>query len=137
MRFDLHITPMFNTALVEGVIQVHNPDIWRPERALEDAVQGYVRAIESPWEVSGVFNLASANLTIGQAAEQVMFGIKKHLKRSIHIDLHHRSDVRNYRVSWSKIERVLGYEARHSVTSIVASLCKHYSEHVNFENDLY
>lgn len=137
MRFDLLINTMFKTAVVEGVIHVNNPDIWRPVLAIEDAVQGYVRAIESPWEVSGVFNLASANLTIGQAAEQVMFGIKKHLKRNIHIDLHHRSDVRNYRVNWSKIERVLGYEARHSVTSIVASLCKHYREHVNFENDLY
>ena len=137
MRFDLLINTMFKTALVEGVIHVNNPDIWRPVLAIEDAVQAYVKAIEAPWPVSGVFNLASANLTVGSAAEQVMFGLKKHLNRNIHLDLHHRHDVRNYRVDWSKIERVLGYEARHSVDSIVASLCQHYSGNVNFENDLY
>jgi nucleoside-diphosphate-sugar epimerase len=137
MRFDLLLNTMFKTALLEGVIHVNNSDIWRPVLAIEDAVQGYVRAIEAPLAVSGTYNIASLNLTIGQAAEQVMFGIKKSLNRNIHLDLHHRDDVRNYRVSWARAERDLGYAAEHSVTTIIASLCKSYGGHANFENDAY
>jgi nucleoside-diphosphate-sugar epimerase len=137
MRFDLLINTMFKTALVEGVVHVNNPDIWRPVLAIEDAVQGYVRAIEAPLATSGTYNLASVNLTVGQAAEQVMFGMRKHLNRNIRLDLHHREDLRNYRVDWSKIEQELGYEARYSVATIIAGLCEHYGSHVNLENDLY
>lgn len=137
MRFDLFVNTMFKTALVEGVVHVNNPNIWRPVLAIEDAVQGYVRAIEAPLAISGTYNLASVNLTVGQAAEQVIFGMKRHLARNIRLDLHHREDLRNYRVDWSKIGRELGYEARHSLGTIIASLCEQYGSHTNFENDLY
>src|SRR5687767_5555694 len=93
-RFDLLLNTMFKTAMVEGVIRVNNAKIWRPVLAIEDAVDAYVRAIEAPPHISGTFNLASANVTVGQAAEQVMFGIRKHLNRSVRLELHQREDVR-------------------------------------------
>jgi nucleoside-diphosphate-sugar epimerase len=137
MRFDLLLNTMFKTAMVEGVIRVSNPKIWRPVLAIEDAVDAYVKAIEAPLEISGTFNVASTNVTVGQAAEQVMFGLRAHLDRSIRLELHHRDDVRNYRVDWSLIEGTLNYCARHNVATIVASLCKHYGGQSNFENDAY
>jgi nucleoside-diphosphate-sugar epimerase len=137
MRFDLLLNTMFKTAMVEGVIRVNNPKIWRPVLAIEDAVDAYVKAVEAPFEISGTFNIASTNVTVGQAAEQVMFGLRTHLDRNIRLELHQRDDVRNYRVDWSLIESTLDYSARHNVATIVASLCRHYGGQSNFENDAY
>ena len=137
MRFDLLLNTMFKTAMLEGVIRVNNPKIWRPVLAIEDAVEAYVKAIEAPPQVSGTFNLASVNVTVGQAAEQVMFGMRKHLDRNIRLELHQREDVRNYRVDWALIEQTLGYRPRHGVASIVADLCEHYGDHSNLDNDDY
>jgi nucleoside-diphosphate-sugar epimerase len=137
MRFDLLLNTMFKTAMVEGLIRVNNPKIWRPVLAMEDAVDAYVKAIEAPFNISGTFNVASTNVTVGQAAEQVMFGLRKHLDRNIRLELHQREDVRNYRVDWSLIENTLNYNPHHNVATIVASLCRHYGGQSNFENDAY
>src|ERR1700758_4267449 len=71
MRFDLIINTMFKHAVRERVITVNNPSIWRPILSIEDAATAYVRAVEASYKISGIFNIASGNFTVGEVADQV------------------------------------------------------------------
>ncbi|HUM48253.1 MAG TPA: SDR family oxidoreductase, partial [Chitinophagales bacterium] len=71
MRLDLIVNTMFKTAVSTGEIIINNPSIWRPILALQDATSAYIRAIESATEISGIFNIASGNYTVGEVADFV------------------------------------------------------------------
>ena len=69
MRFDLIINTMFKTAMKSHTITVNNPSIWRPILSIEDAATAYVRAVEASYGISGIFNIASGNYTVGEIGE--------------------------------------------------------------------
>ena len=71
MRFDLIINTMFKNAMRDHVITVNNPSIWRPILSIEDAATAYIRAVEANHEISGIFNIASGNYTVGEVADLV------------------------------------------------------------------
>ena len=77
MRLDLIINTMFACAMRDGQITVHNPSIWRPIISIEDAASAYMRAIEANERMSGIFNVASGNYTVGEAADQVKTEIEE------------------------------------------------------------
>src|ERR1700723_1671836 len=47
MRLDLIVNTMFKSAMRDRAITINNPTIWRPILAIEDAISGYIRAIEA------------------------------------------------------------------------------------------
>ena len=65
MRFDLIINTMFKCAMKDGVIRVNNPATWRPILSIDDAAMAYIRAVEANQSLSGIFNIASGNHTVG------------------------------------------------------------------------
>src|SRR5206468_7021165 len=71
MRLDLIVNTMFKTAMRDGTITVNNPSIWRPILSIDDAAIAYIRAIESNYSLSGVFNIASGNYTVGEVGDLV------------------------------------------------------------------
>jgi len=71
MRLDLIVNTMFKTAISQNIINVNNPSIWRPILSIYDAVDAYIRAIESNEKISGIFNIASGNFTVGEIADIV------------------------------------------------------------------
>jgi nucleoside-diphosphate-sugar epimerase len=71
MRLDLLINTMFKSAMRDRVITVNNPSIWRPILDIDDACTAYIRAIEANRNISGVFNVASGNHTVGEVADLV------------------------------------------------------------------
>ena len=77
MRLDLIVNTMFMNAVNGNIITVNNPAIWRPILAIQDAISGYVRAVEADEDLSGIFNIASGNYTVGEVADYVKSGVKK------------------------------------------------------------
>src|SRR6202046_5328879 len=71
MRFALIINTMFKNAVREHAITVNNPSIWRPILSIEDAATAYIRAIEANYKISGIFNVASGNYTVGEIGDLV------------------------------------------------------------------
>jgi len=76
MRLDLIVNTMFKTALKERTITVNNPSIWRPILSIEDATTAYIRAIEANYKISGIFNVASGNYTVGEVGDLVRGRLK-------------------------------------------------------------
>jgi nucleoside-diphosphate-sugar epimerase len=137
MRFDLVVNTMFKFALTEGVITVNNPAIWRPILAIKDASTAYIRAIESNEDISGIFNVASGNYTVGEIGDLVKSGVKKYLNLDIRLNIKHIQDYRNYKVSIEKARKVLSFHPQNDVESIVEDLVENRDKFQDFGNPNY
>lgn len=137
MRLDLVVNTMFKTAVTENVIRVNNPAIWRPILAIQDAVSAYIRAIESSPSISGVFNIASGNYTLGEVADQVHDGVKEFLGIDPRREIRHMHDLRNYKVSIEKAANVISYKPRFNVVGIIEELVAHKHRFNDFDNPHY
>lgn len=137
MRLDLVVNTMFKFALTEGVITVNNPAIWRPILAIQDAATAYIRAIESNEDISGIFNVASGNYTVGEIGDLVKSGVKKYLNLDIKLIIKHIQDYRNYKVSIEKAKKVLSFHPKHDVETIIEELVGNREKFQDFANPNY
>jgi nucleoside-diphosphate-sugar epimerase len=137
MRLDLIVNTMFKSAMVDGEIYVSNPSIWRPILSLVDCVNGYIRAVEANPEISGVFNLASGNYTVGEVGDLVREGVERRFDRGIRLRIGELKDFRNYKVTAEKATNVLSFKPQHDVSSIVEELADHWEEFKDVDNPSY
>lgn len=137
MRLDLVVNTMFKTAVTENVIRVNNPSIWRPILAIQDAVSAYIRAIECSPSISGVFNIASGNFTLGELADQVYEGVKEFLGIDPRREIRYMHDLRNYKVSIEKAANVISYKPRFTVVDIIEELVANKHRFSDFDNPRY
>lgn len=115
-RFDLVINVMTAKAKLEGEIQVHGGDQWRPFVHVDDAAKAVHLCLESPMEsvANQVFNVGSdeQNHTISQIAEMISERVLNTIIKTEAGNI----DPRNYRVSFKKIRRRLGYQPGWSIS---------------------
>jgi nucleoside-diphosphate-sugar epimerase len=137
MRLDLVVNTMFKTALTEGVIRVNNPSIWRPILAMQDAVAAYIRAVECADGISGIFNIASGNYTLGELGDFVRDGVREYLGLDARLQIEHQRDIRNYKVNIDRAQRTLSFKPRASVLDIVKDLADHRHAFADFDNPAY
>ncbi|MCP5052976.1 MAG: SDR family oxidoreductase, partial [bacterium] len=137
MRFDLVVNTMFKFALTEGTITVNNPAIWRPILSIKDAATAYIRAIEANEAISGTFNVASGNYTVGEIGDLVKSGVKKYLDKDVKLNIKHIQDYRNYKVSIDKAKKVLSFHPQHNVETIIQDLVQNLDKFKDLANPNY
>jgi nucleoside-diphosphate-sugar epimerase len=137
MRLDLIINTMFKNGVRNREITVNNPSIWRPILSVEDASSAYIRAIEASERISGIFNVASGNYTVGEVGDLVKTAIEEHLGFPVRLTIHHKKDFRNYKVSIQKAENVLSFHPNHSVKCIVKNLIDNMNRFTDWDNPQY
>jgi nucleoside-diphosphate-sugar epimerase len=137
MRLDLIINTMFKTAIRDHIITVNNPSIWRPILSIDDASTAYIRAIESNDKISGIFNIASGNHTVGEVADLIRGAIYEALNVRVTLDIKHIHDFRNYKVSTDKAANVLSFHPTGSVKSIIDNLIKNMDKFKDWDNPAY
>jgi nucleoside-diphosphate-sugar epimerase len=110
-RFDLVANLFSAQAVTEKKIRVFNGNQWRPFVHTRDIARACVLALEAPLSKVGgqIFNVGdeSQNFTLtqlGQIVAQAFPGL-------IVEEVQNGDDPRNYRVSFEKIRRVLGFRA--------------------------
>lgn len=137
MRFDLIINTMFKSAVRERSITVNNPSIWRPILSIEDAATAYIRAVEANSKLSGIFNIASGNYTVGEVADLVKAAVEERLNLRVNLNIKHIQDFRNYKVSIAKASNVLSFHPAEDVRSIVGSLVDNMDKFQDWDNPMY
>lgn len=137
MRFDLIVNTMFRTAIKEKVITINNPSIWRPVLAMDDAISAYIRVIEAHESISGIFNIASGNYTVGEVGDLVKAEVEQQYGGKINMTIRHMQDFRNYKVSFEKAKNVLSFHPQHDVRSIVRQLTMELGRFSDWDNPLY
>lgn len=137
MRFDLIINTMFKSAMKHRTITINNPSIWRPILSIDDAATAYTRAIEADHKITGIFNIASGNYTVGEVGDLVKRTIEERLDVRINLCIQHIQDFRNYKVSIEKAKNVLSFHPADDVKSIVSNLIDNKDKCQDFDNPLY
>jgi nucleoside-diphosphate-sugar epimerase len=137
MRLDLIVNTMFRSALHKRLIKINNPSIWRPILAMEDAISAYVRVIEAHESISGIFNIASGNYTVGEVGDLVKAEVELQLDVKINLEIHHMQDFRNYKVNIEKAKNVLSFHPQNDVRAIVRQLIKEKDKFSDWDNPVY
>ena len=137
MRLDVCVNTMFRYAMADRMITVNNPAIWRPILGIQDAATAYIRSIEAHMGLSGIFNVASGNYTLGEIGDIVKSVIEEGLQTEIGLTIKHVHDLRNYKVSIDKAREFLSFKPTHGVPSIVQNLIANKDRFSDFENPKY
>jgi len=137
MRLDLIVNTMFKTAMKDHVITVNNPSIWRPILSIDDAATAYIRAVEANQRLSGVFNIASGNYTVGEVADLVKSAIRERMGIQVNLEIKHIQDFRNYKVSTDKAANVLSFHSSGDVKTIVYNLIDNFERFKDLDNPVY
>jgi nucleoside-diphosphate-sugar epimerase len=137
VRFDLILNTMYKTARRTGEIVVNNASIWRPIIDVRDTAAAFLAAAEADPQVSGVFNVAYDNFTVGEAGELVKAAVEDLGSGPIQLKIRRVEDYRSYKVSCAKARRVLGFDPQHSVADIVGSLFEHEAEYGDFSKEAF
>jgi nucleoside-diphosphate-sugar epimerase len=137
MRFDLIVNTMFKSAMSDGQITINNPSIWRPILDVRDTSMAFLRAVQASSTISGVFNVASGNFTVGQIGDMVKDEIETRSGRKIKLNVKDLQDFRNYKVTCERARLVLGFLPKYSIDDIVGSLYDHLDEFGDFSADEY
>src|SRR5215469_2197737 len=89
---------------------------------MEDACMAYIRAVEASESISGIFNVASGNHTVGEVADLVRNTIEQELSTKLALEINHIKDIRNYKVSIERARNVLSFHPHHNIRWITCNL---------------
>jgi len=125
LRLDLTVNILTIQALVRKEVTVFGGSQRRPNINIKDMIEVYRILLEAPREKihRQVFNSGYTNLSVRAIAELVCRQLGD---PSIKILLQPTNDLRSYHVNSDKINRVLGFQARHSVEDAVQGLADAY-----------
>ena len=137
MRLDLIVNTMFKFAMADRKITINNPSIWRPILDIRDAATAYLRAIQADYSLSGVYNIASGNYTVGQVGDMVKYEVEKLVGQRVEIVLKNIEDFRNYKVSIDKAKTYLGYQPRHAIEDIIDDLYENRAQFENYDDERF
>jgi nucleoside-diphosphate-sugar epimerase len=120
-RFDLVVNLLTGKAHQEGVITIYNGQQWRPFIHVRDVAEGMLMIMETPLSVVGgqIFNLgdSSMNYTLEQVAAKI-----REVYPGTEVQFVDNNDRRNYRVSFDKLDRLVGFRSSVDLTQGVQEL---------------
>jgi len=139
MRFDLVVNLLTAKAVLEGDIPVYGGEQYRPLVHVHDAARAFAAVINAPEKTVDhqIFNVGDNDLNyqikeVGDIVEDNVEGA------SVRI-VEHKEDDRTYRVSFDKINHVLGWEAKHNIPDGVQEIKSWMDEEdiTNYERDQF
>jgi nucleoside-diphosphate-sugar epimerase len=137
MRFDLIVNTMFKCAMRDGEITVNNPSIWRPLIDVRDTCGAFLRAVQADYAISGVFNVAHDNYTVGQVADLVKDEVEALTGRKTRVTIKNVQDFRNYKVTCARARTQLGFKPKHDVPDTVRELHARLEAYGDLDQDAY
>jgi nucleoside-diphosphate-sugar epimerase len=125
MRFDLVVNAMTKSAILENKIFVHGGGKqWRPFLNVEDAAEAFLKCLKAP-----LAKIKGEKLNVGSSAQnyqiiQVARIINRCFPRAKLVMDDSLSDLRNYFVSFSRIEKTLGFRTYRGLENSVRQIKK-------------
>jgi len=132
MRFDLIVNTMFKCAIQDGLITVNNPAIWRPLLDVRDTSTAFLRAVQADTSISGPFNVAYDNYTVGQVADLVKDEVERLTGKKVRVDIKDKKDFRNYKVTCDRARTYLGFKPKYDVPQMIESIYEHIGDYGDF-----
>jgi len=128
LRLDLMINRMVWSGLTRGKVQMSNPRVRRPILGITDLCRT-VEAIANGPDTPGIYNVASFNTTVEEAAEAVAAAIGCPIERLPD------GPTYDFTMQVKKLTDVFGIEPRQTLASLIEDLVAYHREHDlrNFE----
>ena len=122
MRFDLLVSEFLRDALIDKKITVFDPQYWRPVIHVKDIVKSCLLVLKNiPEIVSGqIFNVGSNEQNYKKI--ELAKIIQKYVPETEIEIIESCKDPRNYRVSFDKISRMLGFTTKITVEEGVSEI---------------
>lgn len=124
MRFDLVVNILTAKAVLEEDIPVYGGEQYRPLVHVHDAARAFVDVLEAPKETVGgqIFNVGDNDLnyrieTVGRIVEDNVDDAEVRF-------VEHKEDDRTYRVSFDKINHIVGWEAERDIADGVEEIAE-------------
>lgn len=136
-RFDLIVNTMYKSAIHDGAITINNPAIWRPILDVRDTASAFLRAVQADFSISGVFNVAYDNFTVGVIGDMVKDEVEALTGKRVGITVKNVQDFRNYKVTCEKARTYLGFRPKHDVPDMIRSLHGHLDEYGDFSDESF
>jgi nucleoside-diphosphate-sugar epimerase len=119
-RFDLTVNDFTARLWAHGKLELYHGDFWRPYLHVKDAAHAVAQLLERRVSVPQVWNVGSSALNfkkreIAQLARDLV-------GRGEILDVKGGCDLRDYRVSFARIERELGFAPRRDLQSGVREI---------------
>ncbi|MFC6722790.1 NAD-dependent epimerase/dehydratase family protein [Halobacteriaceae archaeon SHR40] len=122
MRFDLVVNLLTAKAVLEDDIPVYGGEQYRPLVHVHDAARAFAAVLEAPDEKVNhqIFNVGDNDLNyqikeVGRIVEENVEGAEVRF-------VEHKEDDRTYRVSFDKINYILGWEAEYDIADGVQEI---------------
>jgi nucleoside-diphosphate-sugar epimerase len=122
MRFDLTVNEFTRDLWAERRLEVFGEQFWRPYVHVRDAARAVVTALDAPQNTA-----AKAVFNVGRTDEnyrkiEIVEEIRRQLGRGDVEYVHRDEDPRDYKVSFERIQHVLGFETSMTVPAGIAEL---------------
>ncbi len=139
MRFDLVVNLLTAKAVLENDIPVFGGEQYRPLVHVHDAARAFAEVLEAPEEKVDhqIFNVGDNDLNyqikeVGRIVEEEIDDAEVRF-------VEHKEDERTYRVSFDKINYILGWETQHDIADGVREIADWMAENdiTDYEQDMY
>jgi len=139
MRFDLVVNLLTAKAVLEDDIPVYGGEQYRPLVHAHDAARAFVEVLEAPQKSveHQVFNVGDNDLNyqikeVGRIVEENVEGAEVRF-------VEHKEDERTYRVSFDKINHILGWKTERDIEDGVEEIKGWMAESdiTDYEQDIY
>jgi nucleoside-diphosphate-sugar epimerase len=114
IRLDLVVNLLVVRARLIGELEVFGGNQYRPLLHVRDVATAAVPHLDT--DVSGIYNLGTDNVTILELAQRVVGRVGRAEIRIVDVPF---QDTRNYRVSFARAERALGFAPEHSIDDAI------------------
>ncbi|MFC2035005.1 NAD-dependent epimerase/dehydratase family protein [Chloroflexota bacterium] len=139
MRFDLTINEFPLEMLTKKHLVIYGEEFWRPYVHVTDAARAINLVLESPTDKvqNQVFNVGSTEQN--HQKQQLVNMIKLHTPDVVIEYIRKEEDPRDYRVSFTKIREVLGFETTHTVDDGIREIIQLVQDGViiDFDNPIF
>jgi len=119
IRLDLVVNLLTTRAKTIGKLQVFGGTQYRPLLHVRDVATAVIPHLQT--DVGGIFNLGAENVTIEDLAVRVSTQVGGVEIEKVDVPVH---DTRNYRTSFEKAERELGFNAHYDIDSAIVQVAE-------------
>jgi nucleoside-diphosphate-sugar epimerase len=139
MRFDLTVNEFTMEMLTKKRLKVFGQQFWRPYVHVSDAARAIQLVLSSPVATVGgrVFNVGATDQNFQK--QQLVEMIKPHAPDAVVEFVHKTEDPRDYRVSFARIGKDLGFQSTRTVAEGIGEIARLVQQNViaNFADAKY
>ena len=143
-RLDLSVNILTNHAVNKNKITVFGGSQLRPNLHIQDYIDAVEMFLEAPAaKIQGeIFNVGYQNLSLTEIAKLVRKVVIDEFpdRTDLEIVTTPSDDLRSYHINSDKVNRVLGFQPRHTIEDAVRELCAAFRDNLlpnSFEDDAY